>query len=125
MRAMHRARSAPRACAIRARRPRISLKPTFRAARSGPLVSEIAKVIHPRVCAAAPMDRAAASVLGFDDLRTCTCPACWAEVVELPDTKLLPRADRAALSMATAKGLGVPRHDFRATVVAPRAADQR
>jgi hypothetical protein len=33
------------------------------------------------------LDRVAASVLGFDDLRTYSCPRCWAEVVELPDTK--------------------------------------
>jgi hypothetical protein len=32
------------------------------------------------------LDRFAASVLGYDDLRTYSCPACWAEVVELPDT---------------------------------------
>jgi hypothetical protein len=33
------------------------------------------------------LDGAAATVLGFPDLKTYSCPSCWGEVVVLPDTK--------------------------------------
>ena len=31
------------------------------------------------------LDRVAASVLSYPELRTYTCPSCWGEVVVLPD----------------------------------------
>jgi len=33
------------------------------------------------------LDRVAASVLRYPELRTYTCPSCWGEVVVLPDTE--------------------------------------